>query len=409
MHRQAAALGIPSDRILSPRKWRRSPVCSVGFARAGSWRHTALGGAGTEIAQRGRDRPALPSESGLRARATSIAVTQGRLLAEATPLFWIPTIRNADNKTTVLFCFRMELRHLRYFCAVAEHGSFTTAARQLNVSQSGVSGQVRDLEEEIGVSLFRRNRREVTLTPEGSVFLHEAREILIRADRAIELTLRSSKGMSGTLTVGLCGPATAAFLPKLIRKFRKEFSGVTVALRELNTSEQIEALLNGHIDIAFTRGIPVESRALLGHELFVREPLVVALPKGHPLSGEQTIALNRLAKDRLILYFREGAPEVFDAILAMCKRAKFSPRIGDTPRSWQSILTMVEAGEGVAIVPSAVQYLRADDVIFRPLMDKRCKVDAIIAWRRNQSSTVVDSFLALLRAKRAEIERTNTF
>ncbi len=303
----------------------------------------------------------------------------------------------------------MELRHLRYFCAVAEHRSFTTAARQLNVSQSGVSGQVRDLEDEIGVSLFRRNQREVTLTPEGSVFLHEAREILIRADRAVELALRSSRGMSGTLTVGLCGPATAAFLPKLIRKFRNEFPGVTVALRELNTSEQIEALLNGQIDIAFTRGISAESRALLSHELFVREPLVVALPKGHPLGSEQTVALNRLAKDRLILYFREGAPEVFDLIVAMCKRAKFSPRIGDTPRSWQSILTMVEAGEGVAIVPSAVQYLRADDVIFRPLMDKRCKVDAIIAWRRNESSTVMDSFLALLRAKRAEMTRSNTF
>ena len=216
----------------------------------------------------------------------------------------------------------MELRHLRYFCAVAEHGSFTIAARQLNVSQSGVSGQVRDLEKEIGVSLFRRNQREVTLTPEGSVFFHEAREILIRADRAVELVIRSSKGVSGMLTVGLCGPVTAAFLPKLIRKFRKQFPGVTLALRDRAPSEQIEALLNGHIDIAFTRGIPAEFKSLLCHELFLREPLVVALPKGHPLTSEQTVALNRLAKERLILYCREGAPEVFDAIVAMCKKSK---------------------------------------------------------------------------------------
>jgi DNA-binding transcriptional LysR family regulator len=303
--------------------------------------------------------------------------------------------------------FIMELRHLRYFCAVAEHGSFTTAARQLNVSQSGVSGQVRDLENEIGVSLLRRNQREVTLTAEGSIFFQEAREILIRADRAVELAVRSSSGVSGTLTVGLCGPATAAFLPKLIRKFRKQFPGVRVALRELTPSEQIEALLNGHIDIAFTRGISAESKALISHELFIREPLVVALPKGHPLTSEQTVALSRLAKERLILWCREGAPEVFDSIVAMCKRAKFSPRIGDTPRSWQSILTMVEADEGVAIVPSAVQYLRADDVVFRPLTDKRCKVDAIIAWRRNESSPVRDSFLELLRAKGAELQRIN--
>ena len=301
----------------------------------------------------------------------------------------------------------MELRHLRYFCAVAEHRSFTTAARQLNVSQSGVSGQVRDLEQEIGVSLFRRNQREVTLTPEGTIFFHEAREILIRADRAVELAVRSSKGMSGTLRVGLCGPATAVFLPKLIRKFRRQFPGVTVALRELNTSEQIEALLNGHIDIAFTRGISAESKSLLNHEFFQSEHLVVALPKGHPLAHEQAVALNQLAKERLILYFREGSPEVFDSIVAMCKKAKFSPRIGDTPRAWQSILTMVEAEEGVGLVPSCVQYLRSNDVIFRALADKRCKVDAIFAWRRNESSAVTNTFLTLLRAKRAELQRVN--
>jgi len=301
----------------------------------------------------------------------------------------------------------MELRHLRYFCAVAEHGSFTTAARQLNVSQSGVSGQVRDLEKEIGVALFRRNQREVTLTPEGSDFFHEAREVLIRADRAVELVVRSSKGVSGTLTVGLCGPVTAAFLPKLIRKFRKQFPGVTLALRERAPSEQIEALLNGHIDIAFTRGIPAEFKPLLCHELLVREPLVIALPKGHPLASEQTVALKRLSNERLILFCREGAPEVFDGIVAMCKKAKFSPRIGDTPRSWQSILTMVEAGEGIAVVPSCVQHLRANDIVFRSLADKRCKVDAIFAWRRNESSTVKDSFLALLRAKRTELQSIN--
>jgi DNA-binding transcriptional LysR family regulator len=301
----------------------------------------------------------------------------------------------------------MELRHLRYFCAVAEHGSFTTAARQLNVSQSGVSGQVRDLEKEIGAALFRRAQREVTLTPEGAVFLREAQEILIRADRAVELALKSSRGESGTLTVGLCGPVTAAFLPKLIRRFRTQFPGVTFALRERAPSEQVEALLNGHIDIAFTRGIPAEAKPLLCHELLFREPLIVALPKGHALTNEPTIKLNRLAKERLVLYCREGAPEVFDSIVAMCKRAKFSPKIGDTPRSWQSILTMVEAGEGIALVPSCVQYLRANDIVFRSLADKRCKVDAIFAWRRNETSAVQDSFLALLRAKRAEAERVH--
>lgn len=296
----------------------------------------------------------------------------------------------------------MELRHLRYFCAVAEHGSFTLAARQLNVSQSGVSGQVRDLEREIGVALLRRDQRDVTLTPEGTIFFDEAREILIRADRAVELAVRSSRGQSGTLTVGLCGPVTAALLPKLIRRFRKQFPGVSLALRERSPFEQVDALLSGHIDIAFTRGIPRDAKHLVYYERLFQEHVIVALPKGHPLATDQTVAVGRLATERIILYYREGAPEVFDTIVAMCKQAKFSPRITDTPRSWQSVLTMVEAGEGVALIPSCVQHLRANNVVFRPLGDKRCKVEAIFAWRRNETSVVLDSFLALLRAKRAE-------
>lgn len=307
----------------------------------------------------------------------------------------------------MVLCFSMELRHLRYFCAVAEHGSFTTAARQLNVSQSGVSGQVRNLEKEIGANLFRRKQREVTLTPAGSVFFYEAREILIRADRAVALAVKSSQGESGTLTIGLCGPTTSMILPKLIRNFRKQFPGVTIALREHAPSLQIEELLSGDIDIAFARGVPAESKPMLFLELLVREPLVVVLPKGHPLASEQTIALSRLAKERILIYHREGAPEVFDTIVAMCRKAKFTPRIGDAPHAYQLILTMVEADEGVGIVPLYVQSLRSHDVIFRPLSDKRPKVDAIFVWRRNESSPITDAFLALVRAKRAELQRVD--
>ena len=137
----------------------------------------------------------------------------------------------------------MELRHLRYFCAVAEHRSFTVAARQLNVSQSGVSGQVRDLEKEIGVTFLHRGKREVALTPEGLAFFHEAREILMRSERAVDIAMRASKGQSGRLTVGLCGPVTASCLPKAIRTFRKQFPGVALSLREHAPAEQVDALL----------------------------------------------------------------------------------------------------------------------------------------------------------------------
>lgn len=290
----------------------------------------------------------------------------------------------------------MELRHLRYFCAVAEHRSFTIAARHLNVSQSGVSGQVHSLEQELGVTLLQRNSREVRLTPEGVLFAAEAREILLRAERAIELTRRSSTGNSGTLTVGLCGPVTSLFLPALIRNFRQQFPGVDVALRERAPAEQIDALLNGEIDIAFTRSIPAERRPLVHQRLLFREPLIAAIPRRHPLAAEDSVAVPALASSRLVLYYRDGAPEIFDAILALCSRAKFSPRLADTPSSWQSILTMVEAGEGVALVPACVRRLRANDVVFRPLRGRPTQFDAIVAWRLNEPSATVERFLALL-------------
>ena len=178
----------------------------------------------------------------------------------------------------------MELRHLRYFCAVAEERSFTLAARRLHVSQSGVSGQVRDLERELGVALFRRTQRNVSLTPEGSAFLHEAQDILNRTDRAVEMVTQAAKGHYGRLNIGLCGPATAPFLPKLIREFRKRQPGISLSLKDLDPARQPEALVCGDIDVGFTRGIPASLRHALTSEVFFREPLVSVLPQGHGLA-----------------------------------------------------------------------------------------------------------------------------
>ena len=281
------------------------------------------------------------------------------------------------------------------------------AARQLNVSQSGVSGQVRELEKEIGVTLFRRKQRDVVLTPEGSAFFDEAREILMRANRAIDIALRASKGQAGRLTVGLCGPVTAGCLPKAIRLFRKQFPGVSLAIREYAPSEQVDALLDGRIDMGFSRGVAAKVKHLLTHELLFREPVIVALPKGHPLTEYDAISVRQLTSESLILFCREGAPEIFDSILAMCKKARFSPRIADTPSSWHSILTMVESGEGIGLVPQCVQFLRGNDIVFRPLRDGGAKLDAIVFWRRDDPSFLQESLLAILKEKRSEYVRTH--
>jgi DNA-binding transcriptional LysR family regulator len=299
----------------------------------------------------------------------------------------------------------MELRHLRYFCTVAKYQSFTTAARALHVSQSGVSGQIRDLEKELGVSLLRRNQREVSLTPEGAVFLREAQEILDRSEQAIELAVRASRGQFGQLTIGLCGPATAPFLPRLIREFRKDQPGVKLALKNIDPVGQPGALVNREIDIGFARSIPPQLKPVLSSEVFFREPVLAALPKGHALGGERSVHLSQLAADRFVLYSRDGAPDLFDALVSFCKKAKFSPNIVDSPNLWQSVLTMVEADEGVALVPACVQHLRSDGVTFHPLRGRNRVLDVILAWRRNEPDAIRDTFLDLLRKSRPEILR----
>jgi DNA-binding transcriptional LysR family regulator len=299
----------------------------------------------------------------------------------------------------------MELRHLRYFCAVAEEQSFTSAARRLHVSQSGVSGQVKDLEAELGVTLLQRNQREVTLTSEGAVFLREAQEILSHAERALELVTRASQGQYGKLTIGLCGPATSPFLPRLIREFRRRQPGVMLSLKDVEPARQPSALVDREIDIGFTRSIPAEFRKTLRSEVYFSEPIVAVLPRDHKLEDMKLIQLSQLSTERMILHARDAAPELFDAIIAMCKRAKFSPHIADTPRLWQTVLTMVEAGQGIALVPGCVRNLRSHGVSFKALRDKKCQVDVVMAWRHRDPDAIRDGFLNLLRKSRPDREQ----
>jgi DNA-binding transcriptional LysR family regulator len=306
----------------------------------------------------------------------------------------LPVSKNTDTFA------RIELIHLRYFCAVAEQRSFTLAARRLHVSQSGVSGQIRALEREIGVTLLRRNQRGVALTPGGAVFLKEAREILARAQRAIQRAADAAQGGRGQLTVGLCGPATAPVLPALIREFRKRLPGVTLTLKDLEPARQPSALAESVIDVGFTRSIPPEYKKVLGSEMFFREAVVAALPKGHPLGTLPTLSPVQFANERLILYHREGAPELYDAIIALCQRTKYSPQSVASPSQWQSVLTLVEAGEGVALVPACVQQLTSHAVIFRALHNPSLLVNVVLAWRRAGPDPVRDAFLDLLRKNR---------
>jgi len=178
-----------------------------------------------------------------------------------------------------------------------------------------------------------------------------------------------------------------------------------LSIKDIEPVRQPSALANREIDIGFTRSVPAEFRKTLRSEIYFSEPIVAVLPRGHALEDTDAIQLTQLSQERIILYAREGAPELFDAIIAMCRKAKFSPNIVDAPRLWQSVLTMVEAAEGVALVPACVQHLRSKGVSFRALRDKKCRLDVVLAWRQSDPDAIRDGFLNLLRKSRPDIER----
>lgn len=293
----------------------------------------------------------------------------------------------------------MELRHLRYFRAVAEFGSVTAAARRLNISQSSISEQIGDLEEELGCVLFDRSGRQVRLTAQGQVFLEEARRTLNDAQRAIDVTRRSMRGEVGTLAVGFFLWGSGGFFPRVIRDFRKLRPGIRLSLIEMHATEQLPALEEGRIDIGLTRPLQPPHDRVLRSELLYRDPVVVAMRPEHPLA-RSTVKPAALAGERMVLTERRSNPAHFDSILAMCATEGFSPQISNTSATWSGVLTLVEAGEGIALVPSGVKNLRMRGLVFRPLGPGALSLGIAVAWNPRNEGPVVLEFLRLLREYR---------
>lgn len=293
----------------------------------------------------------------------------------------------------------MELRHLRYFRAVAEFGSVTAAARRLHISQSSISEQIADLEEELGCALLDRSGRQVRLTAQGQVFLEEARRTLDDAQRAIDVTRRSMRGEVGTLTIGFFLWGSGGFFPRVIRDFRRLRPGIRLSLIEMHATEQLPALEEGRIDIGLTRPLQPPHDRVLKSELLYRDPVVVAMRPEHPLA-QRTVKPAALAGERLVLTERRSNPTHFDSILAMCATEGFSPQIANTSATWSGVLTLVEAGEGIALVPSGVKNLRMRGLVFRPLGPGALSLGIAAAWNPRNEGPVVLEFLRLLREYR---------
>ena len=289
----------------------------------------------------------------------------------------------------------MELRHLRYFTAVVECKGYREASRRLHVAQPSISEAVSDLEDELGLKLFSRTHRNARVTPEGEMFYADAVRILQQAETAILTAKRAAQGKVGRLSIGFIGSATLSFLPDIIRRYKLEYPNVKLALHDLYPVELDQAYERGEIDIAITRSL--EHSTNLQSTVLLRDPLVAVLPRSRKLKSRK-IRLADLANERFILFHRKGAPGVFDTIVGACRSQGFSPRVENEPNSMQTILSLVEAEEGVAIVPASSSSLRSNGVQFVRLVPDNLYLDLIVAWPPGEAPAVLRTFLDFLSA-----------
>ena len=290
----------------------------------------------------------------------------------------------------------MELRHLRYFVSVAEQRSFSRAAQVLHVSQSAISEQIADLEAEIGVLLLDRGTRQTALTESGRVFLQHAQRVLDEARNAISEAQRTERGEGGILRIGFFAGGVGEGFPELIRSFRKLHPGVELSLLEMMPTEQWPALVEGRIDLGFTRLPEPQFRRELKFEVVQMDPMMAILPISHRKASSKRIDLRELANDPFVLSSRSVSPSVFDKVIELCAEAGFSPKIASISTVWSSVILMVRAGEGVALLPINQQQSLAQDVAFVPVKGTNATVELCVCWSARRDRRLLRSFRELV-------------
>jgi DNA-binding transcriptional LysR family regulator len=289
----------------------------------------------------------------------------------------------------------MELRHLRYFIAVADELHFGRAAARLHIAQPPLSQQIRRLEEELQAPLLRRTSRHVELTAAGRLFLHEAKLIVAQADRAVRIARRASEGEIGQLLVGCTPWADFTSGPNVIRGFGKRHPHVEVELHSLASAEQISALEEGRIDVGILRP-PVHSQALMTESLLA-ERLVVAFPRGHRFAHHDRVPWRELAHEAYVLLSRRRAPSFDTVVSQACTEAGLTLSVRYEVDHPQAVLALVAAGLGVSLAPATFGPLKTAGIAYRGLLPAGPVLETIIAWRREGASPLVPRFLRVAR------------
>ena len=306
----------------------------------------------------------------------------------------------------------LELRQLRYFIAVAEELHFGRAALRLHMTQPPLSQTIQALEELLGSPLFMRNRRAVALTPAGEALLPEARRMLLQASQMPELVRRAGAGEAGRIALAFVSSADYSVLPPFLRSYRAAYPQVKITLQEATTDRQVDDLLHARIDAGLLIA-PLSDKAKveLDYLKVLSEPLILAAPSG--LLGTQSLAsvrsdpgaaingaavwLRDVPPLPLIIFPRHIAPGLHDDILACFRAAGVTPEIGQEAIQMQTIVGLVSAGMGLALVPQSVSKLMRPGVEYRALRDATPQVETGLAWRRDNMSPVLAGFLECLR------------
>jgi DNA-binding transcriptional LysR family regulator len=309
----------------------------------------------------------------------------------------------------------VELRLLRYFVTVAEEMHFGRAAARLAMTQPPLSQAIRALEDALGVALFARTKRSVELTPVGADLLPEVRRLLADADALRPLAQSLARGEAGVLSLAFVSTADYGLLPSLLRDFGARYPGVRLQLTEATSDVQIEELVAGRIDAGLViPPLPPRHVAALSYLPIAREPLIAALPadlatllgQGAEEWADTPVSLQELAPAPLVVFPRRLAPGFYDIIMGCYGAAGLTPRIGQEAIQMQTIVSLVSAGMGVALVPQSLRNLRRTGVVYRPLSVDGPFVETGLVWRAAEVSPVLAGFIDIVRAHGATVPAT---
>ncbi|HTX22027.1 MAG TPA: LysR substrate-binding domain-containing protein [Candidatus Aquilonibacter sp.] len=288
----------------------------------------------------------------------------------------------------------MELRHLRYFVAVAEAENVSRAALKLHVSQPGISRQIRDLEDEIGFQLFERGAKSLKLTEAGKTFLAEARAVLQRADDAVKTARAVAGGTNGELHVGYAPSPTVRILPQALRTFQEQFLNVRVALHDLSTEEMLAGLREGKLHVALMVEPGQKSLRELVFKLLARYSMCVAVAPKHPLAKLKSVTLAQLANETLIGYSRADYPDYHEGIKKVFAKIGHTPRVMGEHDGIASLIAAVESGGGFALVLSSFACMVGPRLKVIPLKPPGEPIRVGAAWKKDSATALVEKFVA---------------